>query len=281
LGEETEIKLNVSQRSLAKIADAEPIRKHQAAAKRATNIVTVCYDTQKRHLRKNGITLRLRRQGDKFLQTVKADAGAFPRRKEWEFEVDDNELDFAATKDTPLEPLLKKKVRRQLRPLFESRVRRTVIPLKWHSSKIELGLDRGQFKAKRRHASISEAELELKDGKLGDLFAAARALAKAAPVQLGMLSKADVGYRLADGDLDRPSKSVPVALSRKLNAAEAFCAVAQACLRQITANEGAVDSARSEGVHQMRVGLRRLRTAPATFPISPTVTRMSNVLRAT
>ena len=87
MGEETEIKLNVSQRSLAKIADAEPIRKHQAAAKRATNIVTVCYDTQKRHLRKNGITLLLRRQGDKFLQTVKADAGAFPRRKEWEFEV--------------------------------------------------------------------------------------------------------------------------------------------------------------------------------------------------
>lgn len=84
-----------------------------------------------------------------------------------------------------------------------------------------------------------------------------------------MLSKADAGYRLADGELNRPFKSVPVALSRKLNAAEAFSAVAQACLRQMTANEGAVDSALSEGVHQMRVGLRPAPTDHARILFRP------------
>ena len=42
-------------------------------------------------------------------------------------------------------------------------------------------------------------------------------------------------------------------------AAEAFRAIARSCLRQIIANEPAMCAGRAEGLHQMRIGLRRLR----------------------
>ncbi len=137
MGDETEIKLKVPQRDLATVGRAAPIRKRQTAAKRAVDVISVYYDTRHRDLHKRGVTFRLRRQGNEHLQTVKADIGAYPRKKEWETKIADNKPDFAAAQNTALEPLLNKTFRRQLKPLFETRVRRTVMPLKWAGSDIE------------------------------------------------------------------------------------------------------------------------------------------------
>ena len=48
-------------------------------------------------------------------------------------------------------------------------------------------------------------------------------------------------------------------------AGEAFRAIARNCLRQIIANEPVMCAGRAEGLHQMRIGLRRLRAAIAIF----------------
>lgn len=47
--------------------------------------------------------------------------------------------------------------------------------------------------------------------------------------------------------------------------ADAFKTVARACLDQVAANQPAVLAGQAEGIHQMRVGLRRLRSALSTF----------------
>ena len=46
---------------------------------------------------------------------------------------------------------------------------------------------------------------------------------------------------------------------------DAFRAIARNCLRQIIANEPGVCAGDAEALHQMRIGLRRLRTAIASF----------------
>ncbi len=57
-------------------------------------------------------------------------------------------------------------------------------------------------------------------------------------------------------------KATPLALKRKMNAEQAFQAIARNCLAQIQANEAGVDKFHDvECLHQMRVGLRRLRSA--------------------
>ena len=60
-------------------------------------------------------------------------------------------------------------------------------------------------------------------------------------------------------------RSEPIALSRKMTSAEALVIVAASCLRQIALNETGVRDGLGEAVHQMRVGLRRLRAALAIF----------------
>ena len=50
-----------------------------------------------------------------------------------------------------------------------------------------------------------------------------------------------------------------------MSAADAFRTIGRSTLRHISANEPAVERSESEGVHQMRVGLRRLRAAISLF----------------
>lgn len=57
-------------------------------------------------------------------------------------------------------------------------------------------------------------------------------------------------------------KATKLALKRKMNAEQAFQAIARNCLAQVQANEAGVDKFHDvECLHQMRVGLRRLRSA--------------------
>jgi len=59
--------------------------------------------------------------------------------------------------------------------------------------------------------------------------------------------------------------SEPIALSRKATASQALVVVAISCLRQIAQNETGVREGFGEAVHQMRIGLRRLRAALSIF----------------
>src|SRR5438045_2315148 len=90
MAQETELKLKVPVSDLSKVGHADRIRKKQAADKDAINVTSVYYDTRRRDLRRHGITLRLRRQRDKNLQTVKADVGNYPKKKEWETKISGN-----------------------------------------------------------------------------------------------------------------------------------------------------------------------------------------------
>src|SRR5262249_16570288 len=62
-------------------------------------------------------------------------------------------------------------------------------------------------------------------------------------------------------------KAAPIALIPGTSARDAFKTIGRACLKQIVGNEPALLAGDPEGVHQMRVGLRRLRAAMSLFAV--------------
>jgi len=229
--------------------------------------VSVYFDTDKLRLHKHGLTLRVRRDGERRVQTVKAGNGqAVTTRGEWERKVRSDQPDLQAVHGTPAERLLrKKKIRGSIKPIFETRVMRTTCPVKVGRSLIEVAFDQGEIAAGDASAPLSEVELELKRGEPSDLFRLARTIAHKAPLELALVSKAERGYRLVAGEEAAPSKAVAVALAPDMSSAQAFQAIARACLRQLTDNVPVLRQGDPEGLHQARVSVRRLRAAMSLF----------------
>jgi inorganic triphosphatase YgiF len=144
-------------------------------------------------------------------------------------------------------------------------VERVVIPLHFGNSDIELAFDQGRVATVDAKLDLAEIEIELKYGDRRDAARLAKKLARSVPITLSVGSKAERGYALLEGALDVPVFSERVAIAKKATVTEAFVAVSFACLRQIVGNYRAVRHGDPEGIHQMRVGLRRLRASLSLF----------------
>ena len=261
--DETELKFKLVPKDIRKVIAARPLRGKQL---RNETLISAYFDTPSHKLAKNGISLRLRRNGDKRLQTVKC-AGTVTafKRAEWEHQLKSDNPDLRKVRDTPLKPMLSKKLKRSLAPIFETRVHRTTVPLRKNGSSVDVALDHGRIYAGRRSLPICELELELKRGKVRDVFDLAREIGKIAPIKLELKSKFDRGFELIENAPEEAVRAEKIALVRGEDTAEAFRVIGRSNLRQIAANEAMVRQSDPEAVHQMRVGLRRLRAAISLF----------------
>jgi inorganic triphosphatase YgiF len=241
------------------------IHASKIAPKRATEI-SVYFDTEKQKLRKHGLFLRVCHSGNGFVQTIKAtrNSGLF-ERDEWEAAIADEKPDLSLARDTALKPLLNGNLKRQLKPLFETRVRRTVHPLADDTWAIALSIDQGKINTGTKSMPLCEIELKLERGNPAVLFEVARELTEVLPAQLLLKSKSERGYQLIDGDQNSPVKAASINLAADMSARECFKVIGRACLKQVIDNKPALIAEDSEGVHQMRVGLRRLRAAISLF----------------
>jgi triphosphatase len=264
---EIELKLDVPERALARLTRNPLLRKTRDGTQQDL-LLSVYYDTEKWKLRKHGLTLRVRRIGRRFVQTVKRENGASSAlmdRGEWERDITEAKPDLALARDIGLEAILSKKLETKLKPLFETRVRRKVYQIRSGGSEIELTIDKGTVAAGRRSSPICEVELELKRGDAAELFRVARALAEQVSVQLAVTSKPERGYALVTGRKPSAVGARPVAIPPDAICQAAFQISARACLHQIVANQNPTLNGDPEGVHQARVGLRRLRAAISLF----------------
>jgi inorganic triphosphatase YgiF len=231
-------------------------------------LCSVYYDTGRFDLRDEGMSLRVRRVGERRVQTIKAGAngkaGPFARQ-EWEHEIAGDQPDLALAKAMAPRPLIGKKLARRLHPVFETSVRRCSLPLRLRDGIVELAIDRGHIQAGTLSSPVHELELELKDGSPLALMEVAERLASDLPVSFGFRSKADRGYALAEG---RPGSAVhgeTIRLDPRISVADGFRAIGMSCLRHLATNRDLVGLGDAEAIHQMRVGIRRLCAALSVF----------------
>lgn len=263
-------------------------------------LVNHYHDTPQADLWRTGVDLRLRRAGSGHVQTLKAlerAHGALHRRREWEAPVAAPALDVAAL--LAMLPVYEARLANRLRaiaaradfgPQVATHIRRTTWQLRSAAGdEVELVLDvghaglseaaaaraatrasgqgRGRELAEPRRVPICEVELELKAGRESALFELAAALQKTLPLRPELRGKAERGFALL---LAQPVAAPRHAAAVPLDAAgtwpRALRLIVEECLAQVQANEaGVIELADAEYVHQMRVGLRRLRSVLGLF----------------
>lgn len=260
---ETELKFRLAPRELATVL-RDGVWRGQSD-RRGQTLVSTYYDTKKHKLRRSGLTLRVRKVDDRYIQTVKARGLTGATRGEWENEVTGARPDLTKAGHTPLEDLATKKLPDKLKPIFRTDVHRTARTRRVRQSRVELAVDQGRIAAGRRSRPVAELELELKSGHVADLFRLARMFERKAGAELDLRSKAEQGFKLVAGNGNDAQRAEPIQLTHELSPRDAFRVIAHSTLRQITANADPVRDGDSEGVHQMRVGLRRLRAAISLF----------------
>jgi triphosphatase len=264
-GVEVELKLEAGSADLAALAEAPVMAGGETSEAKQTSTY---FDTAERVLRGAGLSLRVRQSRGKYVQTVKAEgplaAGLFAR-PEWEKEITSNrpEIDDVGS---PLVTMLPGAELGSMAPAFTAEVTRTTILLSRGDAEIEVVLDRGQVIAGDRSEPINEIELELKSGAPTALFSLARSIDKVVPMRLGVLTKSDRGYRLADDTSRKSVKADDGIVTTGMTVGDAFQAIASACLRHFRLNETILLRTRApEPLHQARVALRRLRSALSIF----------------
>jgi triphosphatase len=241
------------------------------------------FDTADLDLTRQGYALRLRRVDGRWLQTLKGGGqmeGGLHRREEWEVSVDGDALDLSRFRNSAAQQVLAP-LAGQLQLLFVTDFWRTTWELTTAAGdRIELALDQGEIRAGGKQVTISEVELELKAGNPLSLYQVAVALQQDLPLRPESANKAERGYALYLGLLPAPVKAEPLALSPAMDAASALQAIAWNCMAQLQRNEcGLLHLSDPEYLHQMRVGLRRLRAALGLIQLAKTDIMDKPILR--
>lgn len=271
MANEVELKLRIAAADIARLRRHPAIQAALATPAQTRALTSIYFDTPQLALLDRGISLRVRRMSGQWFQSVKTSGSAIAglhQRLEWEDIIANGAPDFSKITEPRLTTIFDDDaLRAALHPLFRTEVRRTEWQLAYEDgSRIELALDVGQLVAGEQRDPISEIELELKAGDAACLFELALQLQRDLPLWLENKSKAQAGYAYYRPAPPAIVKARPLPVAGDLNADEAFQQIAGECLRQWQGNQEMVlRGADIEGVHQMRVALRRLRSALSAF----------------
>jgi len=266
---EVELKLLVPPEAVPRLNSHRLLKGRGRAG--GSRLYSIYYDTPALDLWRQGIALRVRREGRRWVQTVKSRGkaqGGLHQRTEAEAEVAGSAPDVTRIRDRALtDAFASPQLRAQLKPVFTTDFTRNSRVIEPHAgTRVEASIDQGVIRSGNRAETLSELELELKEGAPHHLYELALKLAEDVPLSIGDRSKAERGYALARGEPEAPVKARPAVLDRGMPVNEAFKAVMWANLAHLQANErGMLEGRNPEYLHQMRVALRRLRSALAVF----------------
>jgi triphosphatase len=271
---EIEIKLQVPDAARARVAQAVA-----TATAQRTRLQAAYFDTPDRRLAAAGIALRLRNEGGQWVQTLKAGAAHALQRLEHNAPVagpDRPVLDLGRHAGTPAADALAAALRPApgeaapaLVEQYRTDILRTHRVVRGAGGAVELAFDVGEIAAGEHVWPVCELEIEGVHGGPRVVLAQARRWVQRHGLWLDVRSKAERGARLArfrpsEGAaspfLGAPIKAAPLTLAAP-DAPAAARAIAAACLGQILRNASEIASGThgDEHVHQLRVGLRRLR----------------------
>ncbi|OZI66667.1 CYTH and CHAD domain-containing protein [Bordetella genomosp. 11] len=280
---EQELKLHVPKASRAGVE--RELR--QAGAERLP-LHAMYFDTPDRELARARIAIRLRREGRKWVQTLKTPGANAITRVEMNHPRPGPILDLSVYAGTEVHDALAA-LKGELELRYETDVMRLVRKTRTRLGTVEIAYDYGMLRAGELELPISEVEFELVSGRPSAIFATARGWLSRYGLVLDPRSKSERGdalaglaHTLAPADQPEdarkaaiaqfwgPRPAKPVSLSPAMTPPQGLAAVAAECMDQIMRNAAMLaevdtldvyGAGQPEHVHQLRVGIRRLRSA--------------------
>lgn len=269
---EVELKLRIEPEGLAQIRASHLMAAQEPAPPK--RLAATYFDTDDRRLAARGIALRIRREGRRKLQTLKTaglGSSVLADRGEWEMSFKGDVPDLAAFGDPRVLTATGLVLPDELQAIFTTRIARETVPLAWPDEEgepalIEIAFDQGRIEVPGKRLPVSELELELRHGHPSAIFMLLRELRRLTPVAIEPLTKGQRGDWLASGEPPPPRKASRVTLADEMTAEDALQVIARSCLAHWSQNEvPARIGSDIEGVHQLRVALRRLRSILSLF----------------
>src|SRR4051812_11698633 len=259
---EIELKLFVDADRMAHFKAAPVIAMNARNKGARKHLKSVYYDTPERTLRRHGLSLRVRQSGARFVQTVKTDAVDDPlRRGEWEMRVPSLAPDLGLAMPFIPEKLRGNLEAQPLESVFTADVHRHARPIELPSGTVEIAFDQGELTAGDRSLPVSEIELELKSGSASAIYEIALRLAEHGDVKPSIRTKSARGVDLAAETPPSARRPRKLRLDPSVTLDEAFATILRSCfLHLLQSLPAAADGRNPEGIHQLRVSLRRLRS---------------------
>ncbi|MDM8566276.1 CHAD domain-containing protein [Candidatus Halobeggiatoa sp. HSG11] len=243
--------------------DVDKVKQHpllQQASKNSQLLYSVYFDTVEHDLLRNKIGFRIRHIDERRIQTLKtagSGVGGLHTRQEWENDITGDTPDYEQIPTDAL-PYLPANFN-TIQPIFTTEFKRITWLININNSVIEIALDQGEVKNSNQSKPISEIELELKSGSEINLYEAALILLDDIPFTIENKSKAAIGYSLCKPQPLKSYKAGSIQFDSTTTAEQAFIHIIWHCLQHLQANEDIVLYNNDiEGVHQMRLALRRL-----------------------
>jgi len=268
--EGSELRLALGAGGLPRLQSHPLIRALTQGRPRSQTLECVFFDTAERDLAREGLTLRIRPSGRTYAQHV-AQRDTTPDDP---FTRQPGESSVAKARPFPetiRDPVHRERVEqacgdRPLLPLFGISVRRTLRQLQEDEHGVALVIDEGEIRAGDRRLPLDDVRLELQRGSAGYLHRLALELQEEVPLRLQAHTLLARGEALATGERPAPRRAGRLALARDANVEALLAALVRSGLDQVLANEQpAREGNDPEGVHQLRVGVRRLRATLALF----------------
>ena len=260
------------------------MRQAKIKSSNTTQLAAHYYDTVDNTLAQAGMALRIRKEGDTWVQTLKSNGDGMASRGEQNDILDDSQVTEALEADSLYPDLSvyeklgveqmvlnssQEEVSDRLNCLYITDVERTTRMIKGSNSVIEMAYDEGTV-IHGENAEISqpilEVEFELLEGEVFFLFEVAKTWCKRYNLCLSTVTKAERGGLLLAGKQHAEATKANLKqldFDKKVSQPEFIRAVIHNCMIQILPNASAIAAGSTDGdhVHQLRVGIRRLRTA--------------------
>lgn len=273
------------------------MRQVQVKSSKLTQLAAHYYDTLDQQLAKEGIGLRIRKEGDAWVQTLKAGGDGIAARLEHNAILDNEQVqamldnnalmpDLSIYKDTPaaaaFDGFKLKELAKKLTQRYVTDVQRTTRFLTEKTSDgledsidncIEVAYDQGEIihgEDDTQREAIQEIEFELISGDLDFLFTTAKAWCKRYKLSLSTVTKAERGGLLIKGQSHSQAVGAnlnELNVSRKTSLPTFVRAAVHNCLLQILPNSSAIVAGSTDHEHvlQFYIGIDRLLTAITTF----------------
>jgi triphosphatase len=254
---QTELKFAVNEVSKPAVAAAF------GPTEQPSTYETIYFDTDNLDLRRHRIELCLRHSAVETIQTIKAPKNEGIKRPKHEIKLDDLQLRFDHARAFLPASLRHAISGSMIKPRFRTNFSRIRYSF---ACGLDAWFDVGFIEAAGSRESVAEVAFEARDCELDCYSKECLAFLDRVPASIVLESNAARGYRLASGELPQPAFAESISIAPLVPLPDAILRIFRHGFAHFLNNQPAIAlTGISEAIHQMRVGIRRLRSAIHTF----------------